>query len=634
MKKAVLLCLFLWNLVPKTFAQEKVEQIPELESLQILHSTKKMDDTVYMQNFIKKIKYQYYFSPAFYSHLEYYKNVSFSKERYYKYRSQYYKFQSNIASYKSNDGARLFYAEKIDQELRKSPDYIPTLSSLMIDMNLYANWSMPEPGLEKCKYIWPFMDSLPLLIRTKNIPYGTVHNALFICIHTQKLFYLNKDTIHAEKNIQIVERIKAAADSRKDIYTPDNLGIFDFCVTQIKYQKAVFTQGFREKESLLKQLIQKGKIAQDHNFVWGTDFLIEHTMLLIETYVEEKKIDSAFKYLANFKKMHDPDDLNWNQDENILLLFSQVDYVNGNYKKAYDTLRKAYRIKDSIIDLRLSDIKNNNYAQTQAEFNKAELEKVQHEKKKRNQLIIIITLVLGIGLAYLYYLMRQKEKKAILSIKKLETASNLQVSILEEQNRLAKLEEQERLGMELHDDLAATIALVKISMENEINNTDNESTRKKLKELNELIQEAYTRTRNKSHQLFHSTILETETSFRERILSLMENGLPDNKFKKEIIIEEGALQYSSVELKKELLYIIQEAITNIIKHAKASSVDIFIYKDEAQLVLQINDNGKGFDIKKQDHGIGFKSIEQRVSKLNGKLELSSDKTGTMVKVIM
>lgn len=114
MKKAVLLCLFLWNLVPKTFAQEKVEQIPELESLQMLHSTKKMDDTVYMQNFIKKIKYQYYFSPAFYSHLEYYKNVSFSKERYYKYRSQYYKFQSNIASYKSNDGARLFYAEKID----------------------------------------------------------------------------------------------------------------------------------------------------------------------------------------------------------------------------------------------------------------------------------------------------------------------------------------------------------------------------------------------------------------------------------------------------------------------------------------------------------------------------------------
>jgi len=68
---------------------------------------------------------------------------------------------------------------------------------------------------------------------------------------------------------------------------------------------------------------------------------------------------------------------------------------------------------------------------------------------------------------------------------------------------------------------------------------------------------------------------------------------------------------------EEARLIVQEAITNALKHAKASEISVQINQIEGILGIIIEDNGIGFDPQKVIKGIGLRSIEERCMKLNG-----------------
>lgn len=66
----------------------------------------------------------------------------------------------------------------------------------------------------------------------------------------------------------------------------------------------------------------------------------------------------------------------------------------------------------------------------------------------------------------------------------------------------------------------------------------------------------------------------------------------------------------------------QEALNNIIKHAQASQIHIAIHIDK-QVILSIQDNGKGFDIHQPVTGLGLRGMQERVALLGGEFQLSS-----------
>ena len=79
--------------------------------------------------------------------------------------------------------------------------------------------------------------------------------------------------------------------------------------------------------------------------------------------------------------------------------------------------------------------------------------------------------------------------------------------------------------------------------------------------------------------------------------------------------------------------IIQELVTNIIKHSQATSANISITNHQDSLSIIIEDNGIGFDMKKIQHkdGMGLSSIEKRVEHLEGTLEVdSTEGNGTTI----
>lgn len=72
-----------------------------------------------------------------------------------------------------------------------------------------------------------------------------------------------------------------------------------------------------------------------------------------------------------------------------------------------------------------------------------------------------------------------------------------------------------------------------------------------------------------------------------------------------------------------LYRVLQEQIRNILKHAKASRVDIVLQYENSILLMKVKDNGIGFDIDAQKKGIGFMNMKRRVELLSGKFEVKT-----------
>ena len=73
-----------------------------------------------------------------------------------------------------------------------------------------------------------------------------------------------------------------------------------------------------------------------------------------------------------------------------------------------------------------------------------------------------------------------------------------------------------------------------------------------------------------------------------------------------------------------LYYIAQEALNNVLRHAKAKSITVTLKQGRKNVILEIQDDGCGFDQKKVDRGgLGLRNIRERTSQVNGILKISS-----------
>jgi PAS domain S-box-containing protein len=83
-----------------------------------------------------------------------------------------------------------------------------------------------------------------------------------------------------------------------------------------------------------------------------------------------------------------------------------------------------------------------------------------------------------------------------------------------------------------------------------------------------------------------------------------------------------------------LYYIAQEALNNVLRHAHAKSVLVTLKRNRGNMILEILDDGVGFDVKKVDRaGLGLRNMRERVSQLDGKLQIiSKPDVGTRIVV--
>lgn len=96
------------------------------------------------------------------------------------------------------------------------------------------------------------------------------------------------------------------------------------------------------------------------------------------------------------------------------------------------------------------------------------------------------------------------------------------------------------------------------------------------------------------------------------------------------------------ESQRSLLRVVQEALTNIFRHAKATEVKILFEANDGQFRLTISDNGRGFPVHRAKQGrgtismgVGIPAMRARLAQLGGSLEIRSDpeRSGTILSAV-
>jgi len=208
-------------------------------------------------------------------------------------------------------------------------------------------------------------------------------------------------------------------------------------------------------------------------------------------------------------------------------------------------------------------------------------------------------------------------------------------------SHLQNVREEERsvLAREIHDDLGQILVALKIDLgmlKNKILNDDinftSEDIIKKIVSLISLIDGAIGTARRIMNGLRNEQLMSLglEIAAKE-YLQEFEKRYPlkcefISSVSKLVINEQQTLAF---------FRILQEAMTNIVKHAKATTVKVELRNYDNVLIMEIVDNGVGFDINnsRRNDSYGMIGMKERIFLLNGELEISSKVgEGTSVRV--
>jgi signal transduction histidine kinase len=88
------------------------------------------------------------------------------------------------------------------------------------------------------------------------------------------------------------------------------------------------------------------------------------------------------------------------------------------------------------------------------------------------------------------------------------------------------------------------------------------------------------------------------------------------------------------ELETTVYRIVQEALTNVSKHARATSAGVMIDVGDREVLVEVRDDGQGFDTTDKKDGFGLTGLAERVYLAGGTLELDSGEQGTRVRALL
>ncbi len=191
--------------------------------------------------------------------------------------------------------------------------------------------------------------------------------------------------------------------------------------------------------------------------------------------------------------------------------------------------------------------------------------------------------------------------------------------------------ERKRIAQDLHDSLGQTISTIRMQAANlPLTNELAPSQEKLLKQ----VDHAYDELRNISQNIMPDTLI--KLGLVPAIRELISELAVENILTIELQVEEPFRSLSE-DQSVNLYRIVQEILSNTIKHAQATLVDIILKNENKNYALRITDNGKGMDPKKMDlsKGMGWKNIVSRVTLISAKMDVrSKPNQGTTVSILL
>ncbi|MBL0736712.1 sensor histidine kinase [Flavobacterium sp. GN10] len=376
----------------------------------------------------------------------------------------------------------------------------------------------------------------------------------------------------------------------------------EIAIKQEDYKNAYM---FFDKSTHLKDSISKMERIKEIN-----ELEIKYKTAQKQKEIESLKFENEAKKLAlasqedAIKNMILQDEISKKNNENTIL-----SYQNSSNKKRNEIslLKKDQQLKT--------------------------LEINQQKKIKLFTISAFLILLIPI-IALLFQFYKRFKIQHLLNIKQTEISSQKINSILKEQElELIKAsitgqdKERKRISQELHDSIGGNLAAIKLQV-NHLNSSNSSNIQK----ISLQLDDTYQLVRNLSHNLLPKKF--SQNKFLEVLESYLNNISEASKIKISYIpYPKKEINDLDENIQIEIFKIIQELLTNTIKHAKASEIEIQLNYIENIFNLLFEDNGIGFQTENISKGIGLVNLENRINKLNGSLIIDSkQKRGTIFNI--
>lgn len=414
------------------------------------------------------------------------------------------------------------------------------------------------------------------------------------------LMFINKAIIHAEA-------------------TGNNYGL-----SNIYLEKGALFLETGDYSQAIKNFQISDSIADNLRF---TPLNIFPKLALAETYTRLGNYAEAGKYLQLSKELssaHNSDKLLYRLNN----AYAQFYDKKGNMALAYSYYKLANEHKEAMVSQ--SETFQVYNIEIEQLSRKMEIQDMEMKKQamllaqRKNTMVLIIVVsvfvIVLLSLLYYFYLsrMRQAEKEKMHS-QELKYSYEKNQAVLE-----AEINERKRLASELHDGIGTHLSLAKLTLSNIIGRPGLSGEKKE--------------------HLIKSTVSSIDDIIKEvKILSdsmtplaLGEKGLKEAI--KEMVVRYGQLRNCRIKLSmiglnnslkplaSHAIYrSVQELVANALKHAACSEINIQILKNDDELLIMIEDDGKGFDTEHPDiqNRHGLKNARSRIDSLNGHLLIDS-----------
>jgi signal transduction histidine kinase len=317
----------------------------------------------------------------------------------------------------------------------------------------------------------------------------------------------------------------------------------------------------------------------------------------------------------------------------------ELDVKKGNYKSALQNYIEYKSIEDSL----LNETKTKQIVEVSERYKTAEKEReilVQRAElaeqnviiQQRNyQLLGLIGLAAILGLVG--YLLYNQQK---LKNKQLQKESELKEAMvkIETQNKLQ--DQRLRISRDLHDNIGAQLTFIISSLDNLKYgyNITNQGLEDKLSGISSFTRDTIYELRDTIWAMNKSEI--TFEDLQSRISNFIEKANITSKDAKfEFTIDDNVnVQTTFTSINGMNIYrIIQEAVNNAIKYAEASLISVKIHSKNDVIEIEVNDNGKGFNMATVELGNGINNMKKRAEEIKAKLIIGSlENKGTQIKL--
>lgn len=303
-------------------------------------------------------------------------------------------------------------------------------------------------------------------------------------------------------------------------------------------------------------------------------------------------------------------------------------YLNLNdYRNAYRYQQAGYKLKDSLFNIERTKVIQDLETKYETEKKNQTIVMLDQQNKLKQATIdfnylLIAGLLISVGLLGLVFILwrrrNMERQKAIMQEQKIRLRETQINAVIESQEQ-----ERRRFASDLHDGMGQLISALQLNLSSLRQQSSFEKRDQLFESSEQLLNEAHDEIRNIAFNLMPPVLV--KEGLVPAVQELARKINRASKIKASLSVFDLTARLPQVT-EISLYRVIQEFLSNIIKYSNAEKVTISFTGYENELVLTIDDDGEGYDLKafqETSEGNGWRNVNSRINLIKGSIEIDT-----------